>query len=89
MKAVGKDKKHPKPDLYNDLHYIWDLFIALSSSRTELAAIKFSEIESILNLSGILNTERRQEVTHLIRIMDLKYLEFMREKHKADLKRKR
>lgn len=79
MKAVGKAKKHLPPDLYNDLIFIWDAFIALSSSRS--GAITFSEIESYLNLNGIVNLERRQEVAHLIRIMDEKYIQRMKIKY--------
>lgn len=79
MKAVGKANKHPPPDLYNDLLFVWDAFIALSSSRD--GSIKFSEIESYLNLNGIFNLDQRQETTHLIRIMDIEYLKFMRDKH--------
>lgn len=79
LKAVGKEGKHPPPDLYKDLEFIWDAFIALSSSRN--GSITFFEIEAYLNLNGIFNLERRQEVAHLIRVMDEKYLEFMHEKY--------
>jgi len=79
MKATGKAKKHPPPDLYDDLICIWEAFTALSSSRQ--GVITFSEIEAYLNLNGIFNLERRQEVTHLIRIMDEKYIERMKEKY--------
>jgi len=97
LKAVGKEGKHPKPKLHNDLLFIWDAFAALSSSRnnqiivintksglrsvTNYGYILFSEIESWLNLNGIFNVERRQEVAHFIRIMDEEYIKFMREKH--------
>lgn len=81
LKAVGKGKQ--VPNLYDDLVFIWEFFVALSSSRNGFDSIKFSEIESWLNLNCIINLERRQEVTHLIRIMDEKYLEFMRKKYEA------
>ena len=79
MKAIGKAKKHLPPNLYSDLVFIWDAFVALSSSRS--GAITFSDIESYLNLNGIVSLERRQEVAHLIRIMDEKYIELMRKKY--------
>ena len=85
MKAVGKAKKHPPPDLYEDLLFVWEFFVSLSSSRTNLEAIRFSEIESFLNLNGIFSLEQRQEITHLIRIMDLEYLKFMRKKYSAKI----
>jgi len=47
---------------------------------TNYQPIEFSEIESWLNLNGIFNLERRQEVSHLIRIMDEEYIKFMQEK---------
>jgi len=81
MKAVGKAEKHPSPNLYSDLFYIWEGFVALSSSRVGFDSIKFSEIESWLNLNGISNLEQRQEIAHLIRIIDLEYLKFMRKKY--------
>lgn len=80
MKAVGKEGKHPAPDLYDDLVFIWEVFCALSSSRSNFSSIKFSEIEACLNLNGIFDLERRQEVTHLIRIMDEEFLKFTQEK---------
>ena len=80
MKAVGKEGKHPPPVLYSDLEYVWNAFAALSTSRTDSTSITFSEIESWLNLNGITNLERRQEVAHLVRIMDEKFLEYIREK---------
>lgn len=79
MKATGRAKKHLPPNLYSDLLFVWEAFVALSSSRS--GAITFSEIESYLDLNGIFNSEQRQEVTHLVRVMDLKYLEFMKEKY--------
>jgi hypothetical protein len=79
LKAVGKIKDPPK--LFDDLIYIWEGFLALSSSRVNFCSISFSEIESWLNLNSIFNRERRQEVTHLIRIMDEQYLEYFREKY--------
>lgn len=79
LKAVGRGKE--PPDLYADCEFIWEAFVALSSSRIGFDSIKFSEIEAYLNLSCIFNLERRQEVAHLIRIMDIEYLNFMKEKY--------
>lgn len=70
------------PDLYGDLLFIWQGFLALTNSRINFESIKFSEIESWLNLNCVFNLEYRQEVTHLIRIMDEEYLKFMKEKQK-------
>lgn len=81
MEAVGKAKDKKPPDLYKDLNYIWEIFCALSSSRTRDDSIRFSEIESYLNLSRIFSLEHRQEVAHLIRVMDEEYLKYMREKY--------
>lgn len=82
MKVVGKAEKHSPPYLYDDLLYIWEAFIALSSSRIDFESIKFSEIESWLNLNCIFNSERRQEAAHLIRILDLEYLKFIKQKQR-------
>lgn len=81
LKAVGKADKHRPPVLYEDINFIWDAFAALSSSRMGVSPICFSEVESYLNLNGIRNLERRQEVTHLVRVMDEKYIEFLRDKY--------
>lgn len=86
MKAVGKAKEHPPPDLYDDLLFIWEAFLALSSSRSGWESIKFSEIESWLNLNSLSDLEQRQEVTHLIRVMDIEYLDFLREEQKRKKK---
>lgn len=70
-------KKTP-PDLYPDLLVVWEGFIALSSSRAGSEVIKFSEIESWLNLNGILSLNHRQEIAHLIRILDIEHLDLLR-----------
>lgn len=74
-------KKTP-PDLYSDLLVVWEGFLALSSSRVRLEVIKFSEIESWLNLNGIFSLSHRQEIAHLIRILDIEHLDSLREKKK-------
>lgn len=68
------------PILFKDCLFIWEAFVALSNPRSGLTSIKFSEIEAYLNLNGISNLERRQEVTHLIRIMDESLIAFMKDK---------
>jgi len=60
--------------------------VALCSARIGFESIKFSEIEAWLNLNGIFNLERRQEITHLIRIMDQKYLEYLLEERERNSK---
>ena len=45
--------------------------------------ISFVEIESYLNINGINKLEQRQEVAHLIRILDSAYIEFFREQNKS------
>ena len=72
------------PVLFRDCVFVWEAFVALSNPRGGMTAIKFSEIEAYLNLNGISNLERRQEVTHLIRIMDESYIAFMRERRKQE-----
>lgn len=80
MKAAGKAAKELPPKLFPDCLFIWEAFLALSNPRNELDSIKFSEIEAYLNLNGVLVLERRQEVAHLIRIMDESYISFIKEK---------
>jgi hypothetical protein len=77
--VAGIHKEPPK--LYSDLSYVWDAFMALSLTRTGFCPISFSEIESWLNINCIFNATRRQEVTHLIRIMDIEYISFLRKKY--------
>ena len=72
-------KKTP-PDLYLDLLVVWEGFSALCSSRTGF--ISFSEIESWLNLNGIFDLNYRQEIAHLIRILDNEYLDLVKERKK-------
>jgi len=72
------------PVLFTDCIFVWEAFVALSNPRGGMTAIKFSEIEPYLNLNGISNLERRQEVTHLIRIMDESFIIFMKEKRKQE-----
>ena len=76
-------KKTP-PLLHEDLFVVWEGFLALSSSRVGLEAIRFSEIESWLNLNGIFSLDYRQEIAHLIRILDIKHLDLLRKEHRAD-----
>jgi hypothetical protein len=78
-------KKEPLP-LYNDLIIVWEAFLALDSSRKNLEAITFSEIEAWLNLNAIFNLDRRQEITHLIRVLDSECLRFVKEKN-ANIRR--
>ena len=73
-------KKTP-PFLYEDLTVVWEGFVALNSSRISLEAIRFSEIEAWLNLSGILEFNYRQEIAHLIRILDGEYLDLIRKRN--------
>jgi len=83
------------PKLYEDLIGIWEGFLDLSSSRTNSTEIymdgdylkrsvhedpiKFVEIESWLNLNDIRDVEMRQEIVHLIRVLDSEYLQFRRQ----------
>jgi len=67
------------------LLFIWNAFISLSSARVGFDSIKFSEIEAWLNLNGIKNIEQRQEITHLIRIIDEKYIEYIIEERKRNV----
>lgn len=60
--------------------YIWEAFVALVKTRVEGNPIQFSEIEAWLNLNGIEDLESRQEVAHLIRILDTEYIKLFREK---------
>ena len=74
-------KKTP-PDLYADLLVVWEGFIALSSSKVGLETINFSEIEAWLNLNGIFGLDQRQEIAHLVRILDSKHLELSKRQKK-------
>ena len=77
MSAIGKKKDPPK--LHPDLGFVWTGFVALSEARSQGQPIQFSEIEAWLNLNGIKNATRRQEVTHYIRIMDAALLKHHKE----------
>jgi len=93
LKAIGVNKSSPK--LYEDLIGVWEGFLDLSSSRTSSTEvymdgtylkrlvhedpIKFVEIESWLNLNDIRDVEMRQEIVHLIRVLDSEYLQFRRQ----------
>ena len=73
-------KKTP-PVLYEDLIIVWEGFSALSSSRIGSQAVQFSEIEAWLNLNGIVNSSYRQEIAHLIRVLDGEYLGLLRNRN--------
>lgn len=66
--------------------FIWNAFIALSSARIGQETIRFSEIEAWLNLNGIFNLEQRQEIAHLIRILDIEYFQYLIQKEKQNAK---
>ena len=68
-------KKIPPP-LYKDLFVVWEGFLALKSAGLE--PIRFSEIEAWLNLNGIFDLNYRQEIAHLVRILDIEHLELLR-----------
>ena len=70
------------PELYKDLVFVWEGFIALALTRQQGNPIQFSEIESWLNINGIELLDTRQEFAHLIRVMDSVYINFFREKNK-------
>lgn len=74
-------KKTP-PLLHDDLIVVWESFLALSSSRAGLETISFSEIEAWLNLNGISDLNYRQEIAHLVRILDSEYLDLLRKRRK-------
>jgi len=80
LQAIGVEKKQPK--LYDDLIDVWEAFLVLNSSRIKDESIKFSEIESWLNLSNVHETDRRQEMAYLIRVLDSEYLQFVRKSNK-------
>lgn len=76
-------KKTP-PLLYDDLFVVWEGFSALSSSRVGLETIGFSEIEAWLNLNGIIDLNYRQEIAHLIRILDSEYIDLLSKRLKRE-----
>lgn len=78
-------KKIP-PLLYDDLFVVWESFSALSSSRIGLETIRFSEIEAWLNLNGIFDLNYRQEIAHLVRILDSEYLDLIRQRQRKGKK---
>ena len=80
--AVNRIKKD-RPKLFDDLVYIWEAFLAVTLTRQIGGPISFVEIESWLNLNGINKLEQRQEVAHLIRVLDSVYIEFFREQNKS------
>jgi len=76
-------KKTP-PLLYDDLIVVWEGFLALSSSRVGLEIIGFSEIEAWLNLNGIVDLNYRQEIAHLVRILDSEYVDLLSKRLKRE-----
>lgn len=58
---------------------VWQAFLALSEARDILKSgikkISFKEIESWMNINGILGVERRQEIAHFVRFLDNVYFE--------------
>jgi len=70
------------PELYDDLVFVWEGFLALALTRQTGNPIQFSEIESWLNLNEIELPGTRQEFAHFIRVMDAAYITFFREKNK-------
>ena len=73
--------KKEAPPLHDDLIIVWEAFLALNSSRGNSEVITFSEIEAWLNLNAIFDLDRRQEVAHLIRVLDGEYLNFVKGKN--------
>lgn len=84
---IGRSKEAPK--LYDDLVYIWQGFVKLSAKRFSNEPIKFTEIESYLNLNCVFDLEQRQDVAHLIDIMDIAYFDFLKEQAERDKNRNR
>ena len=66
--------------MFEDLLVVWEGFLALKSAGLE--PIRFSEIESWLNLNGIVDLNHRQEIAHLIRILDSEHLDLVKERKK-------
>lgn len=87
MKARGrKSCGNEEPEVFPDLVFIWEAFLALSSARLYGEPIKFSEIISYMDISGINSEDIRQELTHLVRILDIEYFKHLTEKEKRNAK---
>ena len=82
MKAIGKTK--PAPELYADSAYIWSLFVFASDTRTQGDPISAANIESLLNLKNIYNTERREMIADIIHLLDAALMKHYREKEKLN-----
>lgn len=78
LRAIKKNKDEPV--LYTDLNFIWNCFVELSSARVNLNPITFTEIKSYFDLYGINDLEQRQEITYLIKALDLEYLNIAQKK---------
>lgn len=73
-----------RPELYDDLVPVWEAFWFLHSSRPvgmDVGAISLTEIIAYWReLHGVSGRSDLVEKVHLIRAMDMKFLELNREK---------
>ncbi len=75
-----------RPVLHEDLAEVWQAFLDLSAGRVvEWTAhpIPVTEIEAVLRLQGVTDTEDRAEWLRLIRAMDQRWLAWARQKNQA------
>jgi hypothetical protein len=73
-----------EPELFPDLVGVWQGFLSLHNARQVLAGgvmpISFAEIKSWLDIYGY-QGEKRQELAHYIRVLDMRYFELLKENH--------
>ena len=63
-----------KPELFRDLHWIWEAYMSLSASRQAGMAgpqpISITEVLSYCEFQGITNPDDREELLHHVHLMD-------------------
>ncbi len=77
-----------KPDLYEDLFFVWESFLMLSSGRniSHMEPISFSEIEAYFNICQVPQHERI-ELVRWIKFIDNKFLEIKGKQVRTRLKK--
>jgi len=79
-----------RPELYDDLIYVWQAFLFLSCSRPigmGVGSIPIGEIESYCNFMQIYDFEERFEYLRLIKALDGEFLKAQNKEHEQKSKK--
>jgi len=86
----GKKTKalQKRPDLFDDLLFVWESFLMLSSGRqiSHLQPITFTEMEAYFNICAIPQDERI-ELVRWIKFIDNKFLELKGKQIQSNIKK--